>query len=280
MLWALVAIYAIARVLQIYPDKVPMPAIVLLHVLPPAIFALLHGRAIFGLRGILTFAGICLGTGFAFETLGVLTGFPFGHYYFTDVMGPKLYQTPVLLALAYLGMGYLAWTLAGIILRTGSRPFEPLRLIALPLVAAFIMVSWDLAMEAVWATLLRAWVWRDGGPWFGVPVTNFLGWYLTVWVFYQAFAIYLRRHSPTATRLPPIFWKKAVAFYAASAAGNVLLLTRQRGPTVVTDPSGAHWRTADITASAALASIFVMGAFALLAWLRLPDRAASAGTIT
>jgi hypothetical protein len=27
------------------------------------------------------------------------TGFPFGHYYFTDVMGPKIFQLPVLLLL-------------------------------------------------------------------------------------------------------------------------------------------------------------------------------------
>ncbi len=153
-----------------------MIATVLFHVLPSAIFAAIHGGAVYGRRGVLMFAAICLAVGFASETLGVLTGFPFGHYYFTDVMGPKLYQTPVLLALAYVGMGYLAWTLAGIILYGASRPSERLRLFALPLIAAFIMVAWDLAMDAVWAMLLRARIWRDGGPWFGVPVSNFLGW--------------------------------------------------------------------------------------------------------
>jgi hypothetical protein len=45
------------------------------------------------------------------------TGFPFGRYEFTDLMGPKLFKIPLLLALAYLGMGYLSWVIALMILK-------------------------------------------------------------------------------------------------------------------------------------------------------------------
>jgi hypothetical protein len=51
-LWALVAAYAGARILQSFPDRVPMLAIVAAHVIPPAAFALFHGRIHYGLRGI------------------------------------------------------------------------------------------------------------------------------------------------------------------------------------------------------------------------------------
>jgi hypothetical protein len=37
---------------------------------------------------------------------------------------------------------------------------------------------------------------------------------------------------------------------------------------LVRDPSGQLWRVADITAASALVSIFAMGAFAVLAWIR------------
>jgi uncharacterized membrane protein len=51
-----------------------------------------------------------------FESLSLRAGFPFGHYRFTNLMGPKLFDLPILLALAYVGMGYLSWILALVIL--------------------------------------------------------------------------------------------------------------------------------------------------------------------
>ncbi len=127
VLWSLIVVYASARFLQAFPGRVPMLAIVALHVLPPLLFAFLHGAMLYGLRGILTFFALCVAIGGLIETFGVLTGFPFGHYYFTDVMGPKIFVVPIFLGLAYVGMGYLSWTLASVILGalpnslTGSR---------------------------------------------------------------------------------------------------------------------------------------------------------------
>ena len=93
VLSTLLALYAASRFLQVFPGNVLMVAIVALHVFCPAFFALIHGALVYGVRGILIFTVICLMVGGFFENLGVLTGFPYGRYYFTDVMGPKLPQT-------------------------------------------------------------------------------------------------------------------------------------------------------------------------------------------
>jgi len=45
-------------------------------------------------------------------------------------------------------------------------------------------------------------VWQHGGAYFGVPLTDFLGWYLVVYVIYQLFALYLHGRSPGAKPLP------------------------------------------------------------------------------
>ena len=197
---SLAALYAAARAFQILPGKLPMVAVVALHVLPLLIFALIHGAILYRLTGILIFFAICLVVGNAFENLGVSTGFPFGRYYFTDAMGPKLFQVPILLGLAYVGMGYLSWTLGRVILGNLQAPLAGARTVALPLVAAFIMVAWDFANDPVWANINRLWIWQHGGAYFGVPLTNFLGWYLVVYVIYQLFALYLRGRSPSARR--------------------------------------------------------------------------------
>jgi uncharacterized membrane protein len=278
-LWVLLVLYAVARVLQVFPGKVPMLAVVALHVVPPAVFALIHGAMLYRTRGILTFFAICLMIGNIFENVGVRTGFPFGHYYFTDLMGPKLFVVPIQLGLAYLGMAYLSWTLARLILGNMRSPLVGSRVATLPVVAAFIMVAWDFSQDPVWSTILHLWIWRQGGVYFGVPVSNFLGWYLTVYVFYQFFALYLRGRSTNPNPLPPCYWHLAVLFYAVSAAGNILPAIPSAGFSVVSDPTGAQWRVSNITGTCALTSIFTMGAFAVQAWVSLSDQKAEAGKL-
>jgi uncharacterized membrane protein len=270
--WALLILYAGARVLQIFPGKVPIVVVVALHVLPPIVFALIHGAMFYQWRGILIFFAICLVVGNIFENVGVRTGFPFGHYYFTDLMGPKLFVVPIQLGLAYLGMAYLSWTVARLILGGMRNPLEGSRVVTLPLVAAFVMVAWDFAQDPVWSTILHLWIWQQGGAYFGVPVSNFLGWYLTVYVFYQLFAMYLRGRSVNLGAFNSSYWNLAVLFYAVSAVGNILLVIPRSGGSVVSDPAGTQWKVSDITATCALVSIFTMGAFAVIAWARLPEQ--------
>jgi uncharacterized membrane protein len=219
--------------------------VVALHVVPPLLFALIHGAAVYGLRGILAFIAICLVVGNIAENVGVATGFPFGRYYFTGVMGPKLFHVPVLLGLAYIGMGYVSWTLARLIL--GPKP----RRILLPLTAAVVMTTWDLSLDPVWSTILHAWIWTGGGPYFGVPLTNFFGWLLTTFVIYQAFELL----APDAFRADG---QTPVAFYAVSALGNVLLLLPLHRLSIVTDPAGRLWQVSGIAAASIAVSLFML----------------------
>ena len=264
----LVVLYAVARTGQAFPDRLPMLAIVAAHVLFPLIFAFIHGARVYAVRGILIFMLICLAIGNLFENLSILTGFPFGRYHFTNVMGPKLLNVPVLLGLAYIGMGYLSWTLGGIIL--GESHGTPRRVFARPLVAACLMVAWDLSMDPIWSNLVHGWIWHDGGAWFGVPVGNFFGWYLTVYVIFQSFALYLRGEPGSPRPLPAAFWRTAVLMYAVSAAGNLFVIAAP-GAAVLTDASGTAWKVHDMLGASMLVSVFTMGAFALIAWVRIRD---------
>jgi len=268
---ALWIVYVLARVLQIFPLSIPTLLIVVLHVLPPAAFAVLHGHRLYGTRGVLVFLALCLGTATFFESFSLRTGFPFGHYYFTGVMGPKIFGLPILLALAYVGVGYMSWILANLI--PGASARSRTGLVLLPVLASLIMTAWDLAMDPVWAYIDHAWVWRNGGSWYGVPLTNYRGWLLTSWVFYQAFALWLRRRTPVVI---PLAWNRlAVLMYATTAAGNLLLAIPSAlpalVPAVIAGPAGRHWSAADAVHSCILVSIFLMLPFALIAWLRAPN---------
>jgi uncharacterized membrane protein len=268
-LFLILALYAVARVLEIVSNPLPQVVIVALDVLSTLAFALVHGARHYGWRGILTFTAICIVVGNLVENVGVMTGFPYGRYYFASLMGPKLFNVPVLLGLAYIGMAYVSWTLARLIVGRPQAPMAGTRLLTLPLVAGFIMVAWDLAQDPIWGSVLHGWVWRDGGPWFGVPISNYLGWYLNVFIIYLLFALHLRRRPVSPPPPAARSWSLAVLFYAVCAAGNVLEIIPTPHPAMVADPTGKLWRVSDITAASALVSIFAMGAFAVFAWARL-----------
>jgi putative membrane protein len=267
----MVSLYAAGRVVQQYPGTIPVLLIVALQVVPPAIFAWVHGSILYGVRGMLAFTCSCLGIGCLCESLSLRTGFPFGHYFFTSLMGPKVLDVPILLVLAYLGIGYCSWVLAVLILRHRDKPVSGAHLVALPLLASLIMLAWDVSMDPIWATLDRAWIWRNGGIYFGVPISNFLGWYLTAYLFYQAFALFLRADHALTKSVPLRIWRAAVLIYGICALGNLLVFRKGLFPPTGTDATGRVWITTEILVASVVVSLAVMTPFAALAWFRSRD---------
>jgi putative membrane protein len=181
-------------------------------------------------------------------------------------MGPKVLHVPVLLGLAYIGMAYVSWMLACLILKAPASPASARSIVAIPLLASLIMTTWDLAQDPVWSTILHGWIWYDGGAWFGVPISNYLGWYANVFVIYLLFALYLRRRGPAASAVgsPPVW--PAPVFYALCAVGNVLQLASRSTSQVVPDPTGKSWPVSQIIGASALVSIACMGTYVYLSY--------------
>jgi uncharacterized membrane protein len=229
------------------------------------LFGLLHGASTYGWRGILCFLVVCLGVSNAFENLSIMTGFPFGWYHYSDAIGPKLFLVPLLIGPAYFGMGYLSWTLARAILGDEDTRLAGLLWFATPTIASFIMVSWDLTIDPMMSTINGSWVWHNGGSYFGVPVSNFLGWYLTVYVFFQYFALYARRRLAAYTQMPG-YWATPLFAYTSIIIAPILgLLLGTEPATVLTDPVGHPWQVQDIRSVAALVCLFTALPFWLLA---------------
>ena len=268
-LFAIFAAYTWARILEVFSGSIPHLWIVALDVLSAAAFAALDGSRHYRWRTMLVFAAICMVVGNAVENLGVATGFPFGHYRFLELMGPKILYVPVLLGLAYIGMAYVSWMLACLILKSPASPSNARTLIAIPLLASLIMTTWDLAQDPVWSTMLHGWIWYDGGPWFGVPVSNYIGWYANVFIIYLFFALYLRRRGPAATRSGTSALWPAPVFYALCAAGNVLQLASRSSPSMVADATGRSWSVSQIVGASALVSVACMGTYVYLACRRM-----------
>jgi hypothetical protein len=82
---------------------------------------------------------------------------------------------PLLIAPAYFGCGYLAWSLAHVFVGVFGNKLRAEQIWRVPLVAVFVMVMWDLTMDPIAATVQKQWIWHDGGSYFGVPLCQLSG---------------------------------------------------------------------------------------------------------
>lgn len=209
------------------------------------------------------------------ENLSIQTGFPFGHYHYTG--GDKIFQVPWFIGPAYLATGYLAWVVATVLLGDVRRNSPWLTTIGTPIIGAFAMTAWDVALDPA-TSINHAWIWENGGGFFGVPLANFLGWTFTVYLFMQVFALYLRSRGPLPTAQPDRTTAsdlQGVLLYAATAISFFpKFFTGERS--TVTDAVGATWCTGDIHETSVLLTVYGMFFIALLALLRIAQRRTTA----
>ena len=274
-----------ARLVRVLGSAVLIGAVILVAgrpLLPAQVVGFVSIVALFfhAVRGIgwaeaVIFLLLCLAVTFIIENIGVATGVPFGSYEFRVAPNlPHVGEIPIIVGPLYFGMGYCAWVIACIILnRWGIRPDDRFSLFALPVTAAFAMVQWDVVMDPPNATLWRAWVWHKGGGFFGVPLTNFLGWFLTVWLYFQLYAcVVWKRAAGVASPRSRAFWLFPILLYLASGLCHVLPWLMDADLRLA-DGGDRVWSAQDLRESTVIVMLFTMLPTGLMAILRLYGRA-------
>ena len=274
LLWTLVLLNVVLTLVNaVFPNHIPIPLLIPILIVLPLAFALFHGAVRYQWSGIIVFLVICLVVSNLLENTSILTGFPFGHYHYTSDLGPKLFLVPLIIGPAYFGTGYLAWVLATVLIGDVHPKTSAFTTFALPFVASFMMVAWDLGMDPTSSTIRHSWIWEQGGGYFGVPLTNYLGWFFTVYIFFQFFALYLRfrkasrdGEEPTFTRS---YYVQAIVMYAV--IGLVIVVNYLIGSTntAITDAVGIVWQTRNIAEAEATVSIFTLLFAAALSTVKL-----------
>lgn len=129
-----------------------------------------------GRRGALA-ALLIASLSFGIEYIGVTTGWPFGRYTYTDVLGLKVGgSVPLPIPFAWLLVVPASIGAAGALLpRHVSRWW-------IVLAAPLLALGLDLLLEPVAAYVVNYWHWIEGGPYYGVPTANFLAWGTTALV--------------------------------------------------------------------------------------------------
>lgn len=123
-------------------------------------------------HGVLLIASVAL-LGFAFEAVGVRFGVPFGRYVYTSALQPQLLGVPVVMGPAWMVLVAFASDAAG---RLRLRGWQA------TLLAALLTTATDLVIDPLAANRLGYWRWAEAGSYYGVPLVNFAGWFLTALV--------------------------------------------------------------------------------------------------
>ncbi len=244
----------------------------ILTLLAALIFVVAHGAIALGWRNIIAFSFITVIVSFTSEVIGVATGLVFGAYHYTDLLGPKLLGVPPMVQIGYLATGYASVTMGRIVLSL-LRPVTGWAILAASLAGAFIMVSWDVAMDPYQSTVTGDWIWHDGGGYFGVPLHNYAGWFGTVFTFMLVYFIFASRYAEQPQddlmRNRTTFWSLPVIYYALMAIGIIIAPLVGGLPLPYASPANYPGTPAALGASLSLVAIFVMGSPVVFALCRL-----------
>ncbi|MFS0727321.1 carotenoid biosynthesis protein [Paenibacillus sp. 1P07SE] len=103
------------------------------------------------------------------EWLGTKTGFPFGHYVYTDVLRLGPWEVPIPIGFAWVGVVGSALLISRARTKAG-RALE----------VGLYALWFDLILDPV-AYSREFWIWLDQGSWgayYGIPTQNFISWFV------------------------------------------------------------------------------------------------------
>lgn len=264
--WIICVIAVIAGIISafILPEKGPIPTFVIMFV-----FAIFHGTGRYGWKNMLKFFLIYFIISMCLETLSTVTGFPFGTYSYTAVENSGNVSFGV--GLFYFDLGYLSWTIASILLDgVDWRLDKKINFFAMPIVASTVMTVVDLATDFTSSTVQHIWNWGDGGGFYGVPYTNFLGWSFVTWLCAQIFAIILRKQQqnilPTQNK-KNFLWP--VLAYGAMGLNLIIAFFVPGTTGSVADERGVLWQISDMREAALLIAFYTIVFLAVLALFKI-----------
>lgn len=144
-------------------------------------------------RAFVIFAVVCV-LGLIAEVVGTATGWLFGPYSYTGLLGPQVVGVPWVIGVAWFMMAWPSFVIGHWAARQ-LRPFLPARVPLLALgtgLSAWLLSSWDLFLDPQMVAA-GYWTWHGSFPHLPglpqIPAMNFLGWLAVAAVIQSALAL-------------------------------------------------------------------------------------------
>jgi len=228
--------------------------------------ALAHALRWIGGWRVVAMFGVASLIALASELLGTRTGYPFGGYSYTPLLGYRILGlVPFPIPISWTFILYCSLAMCGRLLP--ARDDGRTRLLW-AFVAGLILTAWDVAMDPAMVRTAH-WLWHEPGPFYGMPFTNWIGWVVTgtviAWVMLRFVppGVVAERVSPT--RLPLVLYAVnglmpiAICFRHGLLWAGVLGTVAMAVPLVLATAAGVRRPSPTRAAGGAAASLSVSG---------------------
>lgn len=148
-----------------------------LYVTLGALAALAHASGAVGAGRALALFGAAFSISLGAEIVGTATGWPFGEYAYTPMLGYKIGdRVPFPIPLSWFYMLYGCLAICGRLLPARDDFRSRLSWAA---VAGLFLTAWDVSLDPAMSFATTHWYWIEQGSFYGMPWKNLFGWWLT-----------------------------------------------------------------------------------------------------
>ncbi len=159
---------------------------------------LIHSSLYLGKKKTTIFFIIALTFGLVSELMGVKYGY-LGRYYYNPELTPFFFGlVPVMTVISWATIIYIAFAVSNLILKVsgiqkpdikGNKLHCLVLLILLSSISGFVAANLDMLLDPV-VVANHGWFWIDGGPYFGIPISNFVGWFVVTFTATFVYRLY------------------------------------------------------------------------------------------
>lgn len=155
----------------------------------------------FNRKKVVSFSLILISSSFLIEYIGVITGFPFGTYYYTENIAPLLFgKVPIAIAFSWYIITINAYIVTKLIFRKLNND------LAVLIITSIFILFIDILLEPFAAFYNQFWIWEKGS----IPLGNYISWwimgflytYLANYLFKKEMPDLLNIHSKFTKLLP------------------------------------------------------------------------------
>ncbi|UOQ46497.1 carotenoid biosynthesis protein [Halobacillus salinarum] len=126
------------------------------------------------------------------EHLGVTTNFLFGAYDYHTNFGFMIGETPVTIGFAWLLVIGCSHEMA----RGMTKGMKGItKWVSFIAAGSLVTVTMDLILDPVSYIIKHYWEWENEGVYYGIPLSNFIGWFLLASLFHTTGSLLLSKHA-------------------------------------------------------------------------------------
>jgi putative membrane protein len=205
--------HLLAAMVGISLPELPMPALAYVRTAALSVFVFLHFAYLRGWKFSSAFFMIVSCWAWLGEQVSIMTGFPFGRYTYSPMLGLQLGYVPLIIPPDYVALFVYPTFLMTMLILEGKimgkvKSFG--RILFLGLFTSLLVDGWDAVVDPVDATQHGQWIWLHHSNYYGIPYSNYAGYIFQITIMVVLYLYFFESKSEAKPLGPVNFWITAL----------------------------------------------------------------------